>query len=149
MDQELIAYLEERFREVQEQFAAFREETNQQFAASREETNQQFAASREETNQQFAASREETSQRFQRLEEEVRHNGVEIEGLRGEIRQVAEGVASANERLDAFQKYTAAEFKDVRASIRVPFENLDGRVRVLESEVLDKNQKKSKGRPPS
>ncbi len=43
----------------------------------------------------------------------------------------------------------AAEFQDVRASIRTPFENLDGRVRVLESKVLSKNLHKGKSRPSS
>jgi hypothetical protein len=63
LDQELIAYLDERFRE---------------------------------TTQQISSLREETAQRFDRLEEKVRHNGVEIEALRGEIRQVSEVVAGAN-----------------------------------------------------
>jgi hypothetical protein len=85
----------------------------------------------------------------ERMEEGFRHTGVEIEALHGEVRQVAEGVMGANERLDSFQKEVAAEFKEVRASIRTPFENLDGWVRVLETQVLGKNQQKSKGRPPS
>ncbi len=127
MDQELIAYLEDRFREVQEQFASFREETNQQFAVS--------------------------SQRFERLEEEIRHNGVEIEGLRGDIRQIADGVAGANERLDVFQKETAVEFKNVRAEIRVlargVFEQSDSRSHAPKTKALVKTRQKGKGRPPS
>lgn len=120
LDQELIAYLDERFRE---------------------------------TTEQISSLREETTQRFERLEgrmdERFRHNGIEIEALRGDIRQVAEGVAVANERLDSFRQEVAAEFKDVRASIRAPFENLDGRVRILETRVLGKTLRKGKSRPPS
>ncbi|HEV7507560.1 MAG TPA: hypothetical protein VGS07_21935 [Thermoanaerobaculia bacterium] len=95
--------------------------------------------------------REETAQRFDRLEEKVRHNGVEIEALRGEIRQVGEGVAGANQSLSAVRQEVAVEFKDVRSSIRVPFENLNKRVLVLEAkvEVLGKNPQKGKSRPPS
>src|SRR5438045_2135964 len=102
MDQELITYLDERFRE---------------------------------TSRQIESLREETTQRFERLEERTaegfRYTGMEIEAMRGDIRQVTKGVAGANERLDSFRLEVAAEFKDVRASIRTPFENLDGRVRIL------------------
>jgi predicted nucleic acid-binding Zn-ribbon protein len=155
MDQELIAYLEEHFRGLRKEFVVSREETSRQIGSFREE---------------FVVSREETTPRFERLEahmdrmearmghmeghmghmeEGLRHNGVEIEALRGDIRQVAEGVTGANERLDAFEKKVAAEFKEVRASIRTPFEGLDKRVLVLETEVLGKNRPKGKGRPPS
>jgi hypothetical protein len=111
------------------------------------ETNQQIGGLREE----FVSLREETAQRFDRLEEKVRHNGVEIEALRGEIRQVGEGVAGANQSLSAVRQEVAVEFKDVRSSIRVPFENLNKRVLVLEAkvEVLGKNPQKGKSRPPS
>ncbi|MGH9422687.1 MAG: hypothetical protein ACRD3J_22125 [Thermoanaerobaculia bacterium] len=185
MDQELIAYLDERFREatqkitgLREEFVGFREATDQQFEVSREKTtqqigglreefvgfreatNQQFEVSREETTQQigglreeFVGFRQETTQKFERLEERMderfRHTGMEIEALRDNIRQVADGVAGANESLGALDKKLAAEFKEVRASIRAPFENLDKRVRVLEAAVLDKKQKKVKGRPAS
>jgi hypothetical protein len=127
MDQELIAYLDERFGETSREIRSLREEV--------------------------VVSREETAQRFERLEEKVRHNGVEIEGLRGDIRQVAEGVAGTNERLDTFQQETAADFKDVRSEIRTlvrgVFEQLDGRVRTLETQASAKNRQKGKSRPPS
>jgi hypothetical protein len=151
MDQELIAYLDERFRETTRQIEGLREATTQQFEVSREETTQQVSALREETTQHILALREESTQRFDRLEEKVRHNGVEIEALRSDIRQVSEVVAGANQSLGAFRQEVAAEFKDVRASIRVPFEHLNKRVLVLEAkvEVLGKNPQKGKGRPLS
>ncbi|MFY9822708.1 MAG: hypothetical protein WAM82_15080 [Thermoanaerobaculia bacterium] len=120
MDQELIAYLDERFRETSRQIESLREETNQRFERLEERTTEGF-----------------------------RHTGMEIEALRGDIRQVAEGVLANNERLDSFRQEVAAEFKDVRASIRAPFENLDGRVRILETRVLGKTPRKGKSRPPS
>jgi soluble lytic murein transglycosylase-like protein len=85
VDPELIAYLDQRFRESAEQTEALRQETAQQFAAVRAETaelrqemTQQFTAVRaeaaefrQETTQQFAAVRaeaaefrQETAQRF-------------------------------------------------------------------------------------
>jgi chromosome segregation ATPase len=102
MDKELIAYLDERFGETSGQIRGLREE--------------------------FAAAREETAQKFERLEEEVRHNGVEIEGLRGEIRQVADGIAVANERLDGFEKRFTTQLEDVqmetRGLVRLAFEEI-------------------------
>jgi chromosome segregation ATPase len=147
LDQELIAYLDERFRETSRQIESLREATSQEFEVSRQETMQQISALRGETTQQIGG----LAQRFDRLEEKVRHNGVEIEALRGEIRQVGEGVAGANQSLGTFRQDVAAEFKDVRASIRVPFENLNKRVLVLEAKVkvLDKNLQKGKSQSPS
>lgn len=125
MDQELIAYLDERFGE----------------------TSREIRGLREETAQQFAAAREETAQRFDRLEEKVRHNGVEIEGLRGEIRQVADGVAVANERLDGFEKRFTTKLMDVqtetRGLIRVAFEEINA----LKIQV-GRNQQKGKNLLP-
>ena len=141
MDQELIAYLGDRFREVQEQFAA-----------SRKETKQQFVASREETNRQFAVSREETNQRFERLEEKVRYNGVEIEGLRDEIRQVAEGVSVANERSDAFERRFTTKLNDAQTEMRILVRGVverDSGARAPEAKALVKTRQKGKGRPPS
>ncbi len=149
MDPELIAYLDERFRESSRQIESFREETAQRFEVSREETVQQIEGLRAE----LTGFRDETTQRFERLEDRMeegfRHTGIEIESLRGEIRQVAEGVAGANESLASFRESNAVDLKEVRAMIRTPFENLDGRVRVLETQVLGKKPQKAKGRPLS
>ena len=65
MDQELITYLDQRFRE---------------------------------NAQQIASLREETLLHFERVEEAIRHTRVEVEGLRGEVRLLAEGIASVEER---------------------------------------------------
>lgn len=80
MDQELIAYLDARFRE----------------------TNQQIADLREETTRRF----EQVGKRFDEVEESIRHTRIEVEGLRGEIRQVAEGVVGVAEQLESFKKDT-------------------------------------------
>jgi archaellum component FlaC len=144
LDQELIAYLDERFRE-----------TSRQIESLREETTQQIGGLREETIQQIGGLRQETTQRFERLEERMderfRHTGIEIEALSDKIRQVGDGVAGARESLGAFRQEVAVEFKDVRSSIRVPFENLNKRVLILEAKVkaLSKNPQKGKSRPPS
>ena len=139
MDQELIAYLDERFGETSREIRSLREEV----AASREETAGRFAKTDRQIatlREEFVASREETAQRFERLEEEVRHNGVEIEGMRGDIRQVAEGVAGANEGLNTLKEETAAKFQEVRTEIlgliRIAFEE----IRALKTQGSGQNQ---------
>jgi predicted nucleic acid-binding Zn-ribbon protein len=129
MDQELIAYLDKRFGENAQQFQGLRGE--------------------------FETFRETTTRNFERVEEGIRHNGVSIEGARGEIRAVAEGVVGQNEKLEAFKKEVEQEFNDTRQLIRPVYSELDQRVRNLEAYVdLKKNdplkiiKEQILGRPP-
>ena len=88
MDQELIAYLDQRFSSIDERFR----ETSQQISSLREETAQQIGSLRDE----FESFREETTQNFGRVDEGIRQVHVVIEGLRnGEVRVVSEGVLAS------------------------------------------------------
>lgn len=89
MDQELIAYLDKRFGEANEQMVALRAE--------------------------------------------VRGNGVEIEGLRGQIKQVAEGVAAGNENLAAFRTEVYEKFDEMRQMFKTSHSDLHRRVSALEA----------------
>lgn len=89
MDQELIAYLDKRFGEVNE--------------------------------------------RMDGLEGAIRANGVEIEGLRGDVKQVAEGVAACNQRIDAFEVKVAKQFDEMRQLFNTSHSNLHSRVSSLEA----------------
>jgi len=71
--------------------------------------------------------------RLDRVEESVRHARIEIEGLRGELRLVAEAYIGLDEKLASFRIDMAKEFTEVRSSVRQPFEYLDSRVRVIEA----------------
>src|SRR5882724_5405287 len=140
VDPELIAYLDQRFRENAEQATALHEETTQQIAVLREETAQQFAAVREETAQQFAAVREEaapfreeTTQRFQQVEDTGRQTLVLVEGLRSQIDLLAEGFGGLNERLDRMGNEITQLPGQIKAWVEPHLRNLDSRVRVLES----------------
>ncbi len=64
-----------------------------------------------------------------------RHFSVVAEGLRSEIRAVAEGVAGTNERLDRFQSQMAEETSEIKAMIRISFGQLDHRITTLEGSV--------------
>jgi len=117
MDQELIAYLDRRFREtsqqISEEISSLRQDTTQQIASLRQDTTQQIASLRNETMQRF----ETVDARLQGLEETGRHTQVMVEDLRGRIQLVAEGVAGANQRLDAFKEETREEIKAVRGRV--------------------------------
>jgi hypothetical protein len=106
MDQELIAYLDARFREASQQVTSLRDE--------------------------FVSFREETSQNFRRVDEEIRQVHVVVEDLRGEVHLVAEGVTGAGEQLNAFKAEVAQEFKDVKGLLRSSHTELDRRLRPLE-----------------
>jgi chromosome segregation ATPase len=98
MDQELIAYLDERFHEVGERF---------------HEVDERFR----ETNQQIADLRNDMNRQFVRMEGTIREARIEIEGMRDDVKQVAEGVVGLDERLRPF---------------RTDISDLDRRVRDLE-----------------
>ena len=89
MDQELIAYLDKRFGEVNKEMTALRQA--------------------------------------------VQGNGVEIEGLRGQIQQVAEGVAANNENLASFRAEVYEKFDEMRQKFDTSHSSLHRRVGVLEA----------------
>jgi ABC-type transporter Mla subunit MlaD len=123
MDQELIAYLDERFGKIDERF----QRVDDRF----EETNQQIATLREETNQQF----KKVDARFGQLEQSVQGTRVLLENMHGQLRLVAEGVIGGVEKLDSFRKESVERSEDVLSIIRrlPPYASLDGRVGALES----------------
>ncbi|HKI02901.1 MAG TPA: hypothetical protein VKK31_13080 [Thermoanaerobaculia bacterium] len=150
MDQELIAYLDERFRETSQQMQALSEKTTQQFQDLREETAQQFQDLRGETSQQiqglreeatqqnqslrqeFQDFREETTRRFEQVDQGARHTHILIEAARGDIRQVAEGVVGMDERLGFLRTDLKQDIQEVRSLIPPLYKDLDMRLRVLE-----------------
>ena len=64
-----------------------------------------------------------------------RHFNVVAEGLRSEIRTVAEGLAATNEKIDRLESRIAEELSEIKAMIRLSFGELDRRMRSLESDV--------------
>jgi methyl-accepting chemotaxis protein len=107
MDQELIAYLDEHFRGIDERFR--------------------------ETSQQIQDLRQETSRRFDEVHATVRQTDVKVEDLRGKIELVAEGVAMVDEKLEIFRQEVAREFEETRAFNRSSYRKLDRRVKDLEA----------------
>ncbi len=87
----------------------------------------------------LAAKQDNLETRFGGLETRQddlhRYFGVIAEGLRSDIRQVAEGVGSVSERLERFQIETTREFSEVRAMVRLSYSELDRRLHTLEDSL--------------
>jgi hypothetical protein len=124
MDPELIAYLDERFRGIDERFRGI----DERFRG----IDERFQSFGESFSQQIQDLRKETSQRFDRMDEQLRLTDVKVEALRDNIKQVAEGVAAGNEKVDSFKAEVAREFSDTKALIQSGYGDLDKRVKVLE-----------------
>ena len=120
MDQELIAYLEERFRESSRQMQSFREEAMSRF----EQVGEALRENRDEIRR--------TQEDVQRTQENLRHTQIVMESMRSDIQGVAEGVLSTNQRLDKFREEVQQEFKEVRHSIRLAYADMGKRVLSLE-----------------
>lgn len=84
MDQDLKVYLDEQFARIDERFA---------------KVDQRF----EGMDQKLEDFRQETHARFEKLEDEVHLNRIVTEGLRDDLRQVADGVAANSEKLEKLQ----------------------------------------------
>lgn len=96
MDQELVQYLEGRFQNIDERFQRQEQRFNVRFDAL-----------------------------DQRIEEVKRHAGVLVEGLRYEVRLVAEGFATFVEgRYAQDQANIAQQFRETHALIRSSYEHL-------------------------
>lgn len=64
-----------------------------------------------------------------------RHFNVVAEGLRSEIRTVAEGLSATNEKIDRLESRVFEELSEIKAMIRLSFGELDRRMRSLEADV--------------
>jgi hypothetical protein len=133
MDQELIAFLAERFQEISRQDEGLRQEMTRQ----------------------IDGLRDENARRFQRVEDAIRHTQVTVEALRDDVRQVAEGVVGVSERLDTFRVEVARGFDEVGSRIAPFYKDLERRLGFLEGWAERKDQnaidviRKKFGRPKS
>lgn len=69
------------------------------------------------------------------IEEIKRYFGVVAEGLRSDIRQVAEGHAAIREEIKHFREEVKEEFKEVKAMIKFSYAELNQRLTAVEGEV--------------
>ena len=76
----------------------------------------------------------------EKFEETKRHFGVVAEGLRTEIRQVAEGVVNLDEKFDreitSLREENEQAHREILSAIKFSYAELDRRVRTLEEMAL-------------
>ena len=110
MDQGMIAYFDAHFSRVDERFTALDQRLDR-----------------------VESRLDAVEGRLASVEEAVRHTHIVVEGMRGDLRLVAEGVIGSNERQDRIQSEILIRLKDVEALIRPSYPVLDLRLKVLES----------------
>jgi hypothetical protein len=73
----------------------------------------------------------------EQMDEIKRHVGVVAEGLRNDIRQVAEGVVNLDEKFDremtSLREENEQAHREILSAIKFSYAELDQRIRVLES----------------
>ena len=114
MDQELIAYLDERFRESSRQIL--------------EGILGVVGALRHETMSRF----EQVDEAIRQNKDEIRHTQIMMESMRSDIQGVAEGVLSTNQRIDALRDELKQDIKEVHQRVIVSYTDMNKRVRSLE-----------------
>ncbi len=70
------------------------------------------------------------------IEEIKRHFGVIAEGLRNEIRQVAEGHEVIRNEIRTLREENEAAHREILSAIKFSYAELDRRIRVLEEDSL-------------
>jgi DNA anti-recombination protein RmuC len=110
MDQDLVAYLDQRFSSIDRRF---------------EEIGQRFSS----IDRRF----EEMGQRLDTLETDVRKTWISIEDVRSQVCLVAEGVANNNEQLGLHRVEVSRRFNELEALTHNAYADLDERVRRLEA----------------
>jgi archaellum component FlaC len=125
VDQELLQYLDERFGRIERRLDAH-DQRFESIDRRFESIDQQFEA----MDQRFEQVNERIDDRF---EEVKRHTGVLVEGLRHDVRLVAEGFATFVEsRYAQDQANIAEQFRETRALIHLSYDQLRQRVERLE-----------------
>ncbi len=109
-----------------------REFLEQQFAT----IDQRFTRVESEFRSELRGVRQDVAEKF---EETKRHVGVVVEGLRGDIRQVAEGHDVLRGEIADLRQETREGFREIKTLLRVSYADLDlkhadlaGRVERLE-----------------
>jgi chromosome segregation ATPase len=163
MSQELIAYLDEHFRENSRQIAEIRQqlaETNGQIADLRQENTREFvslrqeiADLRQENTREFVSLRQEIADVRQEVEDKARQTLIVLEGLRHEVHIIAEGYLGLHDIVKRFQTEQMS-FDQFKVWIEPYFGNLKRRIEALEGWAERQNWdvtdavRKLLGKPP-
>ncbi|HEX3525537.1 MAG TPA: hypothetical protein VH988_00590 [Thermoanaerobaculia bacterium] len=125
------AYLDEQFGRLAERV----DENSRQIEGVRDDTRQQIEGLRDDTRQQIGGLRDETRLQIEGLKEESRHTRVLIEGMGDNVRLIAEGVMGVIEQQEAHRKEIQAAVQEIKTSVVLAYQSLEGRVQSLEDQA--------------
>lgn len=124
MDEELIAFLSERFDDAQRRLEA---SFDQRFADVQHRLEVSFDRRFDDAQRRLEASFD------QRFEDAKRHFGVIAESLRNDVRLIAEGHRGLERELREFRRENDAAHREIIGAIGLSHAGLDRRVTRLES----------------
>jgi hypothetical protein len=127
MDQELIAYLDERFRETSQ--LIIQQVVQQVVPQVHAETREQVQGLRNEMH----GLRKEMDERFKEVNDTTRQTLVIVEDLRDEIHLVAEAFLGTDERVKRLEDAGALSFEAVKGWVEPYFKSIDERGRELDA----------------
>ncbi len=131
--QKLAERTDHRFEQLLHEIVELREHTDKGLRELREHTGEGLRELREQTGQDLRSLREEVCTW---IDDTRRHFEILVEDVRGDVRLVAEGVATVNERLDRVEARLEDKmdkgFAETHALIRFSYRDLDRRVSTLE-----------------
>jgi|GEM_PF-3488698 len=162
MDQETISYFDQRFREMSLQNEAQHRETRQEIKDLRGEMNRRFEqvdARFEQVDARFVrveirldqieermenveARLGHVEERIEKVDDRVHQTQIAVESLRGDLRMVAEGVMSNDEKIVTLREEVARKLDEMGITIRQTYQDMGDRVRRVERFV------KREGRDP-
>ncbi|HEX3527738.1 MAG TPA: hypothetical protein VH988_11785 [Thermoanaerobaculia bacterium] len=144
MDPELISYFDQRFREVSLQNEGLRQEIKD----LRGEMNHRFEQidarfvkveirldQIEERVEKIEIRLGQVEDRIEKVDDRVHQTQISVESLHADLRLVAEGVMSNDEKIVTLRKEVSRKLDDMGITIRQTYQDMGDRVRRVESYV--------------
>jgi len=138
MDPELISYLDQRFREMSLQNEGLRQEVKDLRGEMSHRFEQLEARmERVESRVERVETRiDQIENRIVKLDDRVHLTQIALEGLRSDVRLVAEGMMSNEEKIVTLREEVTRKLDDMGITIRQSYQDVSSRVRRIESSLI-------------
>ncbi len=138
MDPELISYFDQRFREVSLQNEGLRQEIKDLRGEMGHRFEQLEArVERVESRIERVETRiDQVENRIVKLDDRVHLTQIALEGLRSDVRLVAEGMMSNEEKIVTLREEVTRKLDDMGITIRQSYQEVSSRVRRIESSLI-------------
>lgn len=123
MDQDLLAYLEQRFGAMEQRFGTVEERLGT------------MEGSFGTVDKRLGTMEGRLGQAIEELRQEIRQVHVVVEDIQDKVQLTAEGIMNANERLDRHQEETRERFDSLESLVRSSNRAVASRVETLERKL--------------